>query len=467
MRKIILVMALIMSLFVANAQRRVTFENVEYCIGAIFNKVSNNGKYVAGYAEAALGGSNVGFVYLVEEDSMVVLNPEWEDHAEASHLVSAAANDVSNDGIVAGHYCFDDTYRRPAFYNLNTNTWTELERPADIVGKITAAGSQYGEATSISADGKYIGGYVIAKMDNSTPGTLVPRNVPCVWVRTNDDELNPEYKLQMPIDTDHTKIVGNGDWAWHMSDDARILGGNNSNKAGCFNPVIWVNNFNDSLLDRQVLIGKEDLDRSEDDHGDGVIDDEDGADGGQYFWDGIVSCVSSNGEWVVGYHTFNGTGYSDVAISTAVGFRYNTKTQVLEDTLFAGCPTFVFDDGEMIFDKTGVISSSDDKEVQCGTSIIMVEGLGQLNVPMLYFPNQEPDTPVENVAKVDVNVFVNDAVLNVEGEFTAVEIYSVLGANVASFDGAMKEINLSNLNKGVYLVRIFNGAESVTKKINL
>jgi hypothetical protein len=113
------------------------------------------------------------------------------------------------------------------------------------------------------------------------------------------------------------------------------------------------------------------------------------------------------------------------------------------------------------------MSSSDDKEVQCGTSTIMVEGLGQLNVPMLYFPNQDPSTSVENVAKVDVNVFVNGSMLVVEGEFTAVEIYSVLGANVASFDGAMKEINLSNLNKGVYLVRIFNGAESVTKKINL
>ncbi len=466
MRKITLVMALMMSLFVANAQRRVTFENVEYCIGAIFNKVSNNGKYVAGYAASDLGGSNVGFVYLVEEDSMVVLNPEWEDHAEASHLVSAAAMDASDAGIVVGHYCFDDTYRRPAFYNLNTNTWTELERPADIVGKITEAGSQYGEATSISADGKYIGGYVIAKMDNSTRAELVPRNVPCVWVRTNDDELNPEYKLQMPVDVDHTKISCNGDWAWHMSDDAKWLGGNSSAKSGCFNVTIWENNFNDSLLDRQMLVGKDDWDRSEDDNGDGIIDDNDGADLGQYWWGGTVSAISSNGEWVVGYHSFNGTGYADSELP-AVGFRYNTVTKVLEDTLFAGRPTFVFDDGEMIFDNTGIMSSSDDKEVQCGTSTIMVEGLGQLNVPMLYFPNQDPSTSVENVAKVDVTVFVNDAVLNVEGEFTAVEIYSVLGANVASFDGAMNEINLSNLNKGVYLVRIFNGAESVAKKINL
>ena len=461
MRKITLVMALIMSLFVANAQRRVTFENVEYCIGAIFNKVSNNGKYVAGYAASDLGGSNVGFVYLVEEDSMVVLNPEWEDHAEASHLVAAAANDVSNDGIVAGRYCFDDTYSRPAFYNLATNTWTELERPANIVGKITAAGSQYGEATSISADGKYIGGYVIAKMDNSTPGTLVPRNVPCVWVRTNDDELNPEYKLQMPIDTDHTKIVS-GDLAWHMSDDGRILGGNNVNKAGCTNPVIWVNNFDNSPLDRHILIGKEDLDRSEDDNGDGVIDDEDGADLGQYFWDGIVSCVSSNGEWVVGYHTFNGTGYSDVAISTAVGFRYNTVTKVLEDTLFAGRPTFVFDDGEMIFDNTGIMSSSDDKQVQCGTVVVEIEGLSPVNIPMLILPGE---TAVENVKDLNVNVFVNNSTIYVEGEYTSIEVYSVLGSLVGIYNES--EISLANLNKGIYVVRVINGNKAVAKKINL
>ena len=445
-----------------SAQKRVTFEDVEYCTGAIFNKVSNNGKYVAGYAASDLGGSNVGFVYIVEKDSMVCLNPEWEEFIEKSHLVSAAAMDVSNAGIVVGHYCFDDTYRRPAFFNLTTGTWTELERPADIVGKLTDAGSQYGEATSISADGKYIGGYVIAKMDNSTRAELVPRNVPCVWVRVNDDELNPEYKLQMPIDIDHTKISCNGDWVWHMSDDGRILGGNNSNKAGCFNPVIWENHFNDSLLDRQVLVGKEDLDRSEDDNGDGVIDDEDGADGGQYFWDGIVSCVSSNGEWVVGYHTFNGTGYSDVAISTAVGFRYNTKTQVLEDTLFGGCPTFVFNDGEMIFANTGVMSSSDDKQVQCGTVVVEIEGLSPVNIPMLILPEE---TAVENVKDFNVNLYVNNSMLYVEGEFTSVEVYSVLGALVGSYH--IDEINLAHLNKGVYVVRVINGNKAVAKKINL
>ena len=444
-----------------SAQKRITFEDVDYCTGAIFNKVSNNGKYIAGYASSDLGGSNVGFVYLVEENSMLVLNPEWEDNVEQSHLVKATAMDVSNAGIVVGQYAFEDKQVRPAFYNISTGLWTELERPAKVVGKITEPGSLYGEATSISADGKYIGGYVIAQMDNSTRTKQVRRNVACVWVRTNDDELNPTYELQKPIDENHTKIMTQGDWAWHMSDDAKWLGGNSSANSGCFNVAIWENNFTDTL-ERTVLIGKSDWDRSEDDNKDGKIDDEDGADKGQYFWNGIVTCVSPSGEWIVGYHTFNGTGYNDVEISTAVGFRYNTETEVLEDTLFAGCPTVVFDDGEMLFTTSGVLSSSDDKKIQGGTAVIAVEGLGQLNIPMLLIND---GTPIENVKELNVNLFTNNSTLYVEGEFTSVEIYSVLGALVGSYN--TNEISLANINKGVYLVRVINGNQAVTKKINL
>ena len=252
-----------------------------------------------------------------------------------------------------------------------------------------------------------------------------------------------------------------GDWAWHMSDDAKWLGGNSSANSGCFNVAIWENNFTDTL-ERTVLIGKSDWDRSEDDNNDGKIDDEDGADKGQYFWNGIVTCVSPSGEWIVGYHTFNGTGYNDVEISTAVGFRYNTETEVLEDTLFAGCPTVVFDDGEMLFTTSGVLSSSDDKKIQGGTAVIAVEGLGQLNIPMLLIND---GTPVENVKELNVNLFTNNSTLYVEGEFTSVEIYSVLGALVGSYN--TNEISLANINKGVYLVRVINGNQAVTKKINL
>lgn len=462
MKKFTLIFAFFMGIFASvDAQKQVTFEDVEYCTGAIFNKVSNNGKYVAGYASSDLGGSNVGFVYLTENDSMICLNPEWEDNIEQSHLVKATAMDVSDAGIVVGQYAFDDMQVRPAFYNIATGLWTELERPANVVGKITEPGSLYGEATSISADGKYIGGYVIAQMDNSTRSKQVRRNVACVWVRTNDDELNPTYELHKPIDEVHTKIMTQGDWAWHMSDNGQWLGGNSSANSGCFNVAIWENNYTDTL-NRTILIGKSDWDRSEDDNGDGKIDDEDGADAGQYFWNGIVSCISPSGEWIVGYHTFNGTGYNDVEISTAVGFRYNTKTEVLEDTLFAGCPTVVFDDGEMMFTNTNILSSSNDKKVQCGTYVIVVDGLGQLNIPMLLFPEE---TAIENVKDLNVNLFVNNSTLYVEGEYTSIEVYSVLGALVGTYN--TNEINVANMNKGVYVVRIINGNQATTKKINL
>ncbi len=463
MRKITLIVALIMGMIASvDAQKRLTFEEYDFCIGGVFNKVSNNGKYVAGYTDAGMGGNNTGFVYLVEEDSIICLNPEWEDNLEFTHLYLAAAMDVSDAGIVVGRYAFEDKQVRPAFYNITTGLWTELERPTNIK-QLTAPGSLFGEATSISADGKYIGGYVIALMDNSTLAKEVRRNVPCVWVRTNDDELNPVYELQKPIDDDHTKIMTQGDWAWHMSDDGRWLGGNSSNNAGCFNVGIWENHFDGSLLERTVLIGKEDWDRTEDDNEDGVIDDNDGGDFGQYFWNGIVTCVSPNGEWIVGYHTFNGTGYNDVEISTPVGFRYNTVTKELEDTLFAGCPTVVFDDGEMLFTNLGVMSSSNDKRVQCGTYAMTWE-MGTTSMPMIILNEQDP-TSVENADLLDVNLYVNNSTLYVEGEFTSVEVYSVLGALVGTYD--VNEISLVNMNKGVYVVRIINGNKAVTKKISL
>lgn len=460
MRKITLIVALVMGMIASvDAEKRLTFENYDFCVGGVFNKVSNNGKYVAGYTDAGMGGNNTGFVYLVEEDSIICLNPEWEDNLEFTHLYAASAMDVSDAGIVVGRRCFEDKHSYPAFYNVETGIWTKLECP-DNIEKLTETGSLHGEATSISADGKYIGGYVVARMENSTRSNEVRRNVACVWVRTNDDELNPVYELQKPIDEDHTKIMTQGDWAWHMSDDGRWLGGNSSANSGCFNVGIWENHFNDSLLDRTILIGKEDWDRSEDTNEDGIIDDNDGADVGQYWWGATVSCISPSGEWIVGYHTFNGTGYADSELPN-VGFRYNTKTGVLEDTLFAGCPTVVFDDGEMMFTNSSIMSSSVDKNVQCGTYVMAWE-MGQTSMPMIVFPNE---TAIENVKDLDVNLFVNNSTLYIEGEFTSVEVYSVLGALVGTYD--VNEISLANMNKGVYVVRIINGNKAVTKKINL
>ena len=463
MRKITFIFVLCATFITLNAQKRLTFENYEYCVGAVFQNVSNNGKYVAGYGSSSYGGSNTAFIYLVEEDSIYCLNPEYADDLEFAHLRSASAMDVSDNGIVVGSYTFDDakSYESvPAYYNIESGIWTKLELPTEIDGKIAYENAHYGEATSISADGKYIGGYIQMKMDNSTRSKLVGREVACVWVRTNDDAQNPIYELQKPVDSDHTKIMTQGDRAYRMSDNGQWLGGHGTNGFGCFNVMLWENHFNDSLLDRTILKGKEDIDREGDTNGDGVIDDEDGGAEGQYWWGGTTYCISPSGEWVCGEHSYNGTGYAD-SEQPAVGFRYNTITKVLEDTLFAGIPFVIFDDGEMIYKEKGIMSSSVDKSVMCGTYAVNA-GFGMMSMPMIIFPNE---TAVENVEDLDINLFVNNLTLFVDGEFTLVEVYSMLGALVGTYD--VNEINLANLNKGVYLVRIYNGNNAITKKISL
>jgi hypothetical protein len=363
----------------------ILFEDYEYCVGGEFYRVSDNGKYVVG----ASGMSFAAFVYLVEQDSIFCLNPEWEDASPNAHLVSATAMDVSDAGIVVGQYAFDDTYRRPAIYNINSGEWAELPLPEGTKNSITEVGSFYGEATGISADGKFIGGYIISYMDNGTSR----RNVACVWKRTNDDEKNPVYALQMPVDTEADKIHCNGDWAWHISNDGKWLGGVSSAVCGSHNVAIWENKGDGSLLERKWLIGKEDWIRTEDDNGDGVVDDNDGGDTTicQYLWAGQVQCISPSGEWIVGYHNFNGTGIIPEEDATTiksypnVGFRYNTVTKELEDSLQM-LPTIVFDDGEMIYYEGGtsiINGASIDKKVQCGSYLIDVENLGPQNKPFI------------------------------------------------------------------------------------
>ena len=115
----------------------------------------------------------------------------------------------------------------------------------------------------------------------------------------------------------------------------------------------------------------------------------------------------------------------------------------------------------MIFKQTGVTSSSVDKSVFCGT-YAGDAGFGAMNFPMIILNNE---TAIENVTDLNVNLFVNNSTLFIEGEFTSVEVYSPLGALVGKYNA--NEISLANINKGIYIVRIINGNQATTKKINL
>ncbi|MGQ3088849.1 T9SS type A sorting domain-containing protein, partial [Flavobacterium sp.] len=48
-------------------------------------------------------------------------------------------------------------------------------------------------------------------------------------------------------------------------------------------------------------------------------------------------------------------------------------------------------------------------------------------------------------------------------DITKVEVYSVLGSKV--LEGSGKEINIESLTDGLYLVKLYSGTNSITKKL--
>lgn len=420
-----------------------------FAMGGYFTKVSPKGKFAVGFSEI----NSTAFYYDVTAKTLTCLNPEMMTE-EADY--SAKAYDATDEGIIVGRYSFEANNSVPAYYNVNTKLWTALELVYGLTGQDTN-----GEATSISADGKYISGYINAELDDANgpkPGTVT--SVPCMWVRTNEDAKNPVYELQNPLELDHT-LIHASDRAYHMSDDATILAGISESEEGAWNIAMWENIGAEYELERTILIGKECFDY------DGLGD----AIEGQYFWYyAAVNCISPNGEWIVGSHNFNGTGYSENPNPASVGFKYNTVTGEMIDTLFGGIPAVVFNNGDIIYGateigKTNILCSTEDRLVQGGVKIVDFDG-NAYNVPFLQIGSYVADANEYVNADLDINLFVNNKNIYVSGEFTGVEIYTVCGSLIATFEN-VQHINCSNYSNGVYLVRVVNGNEFTTKKVVL
>ena len=78
-------------------------------------------------------------------------------------------------------------------------------------------------------------------------------------------------------------------------------------------------------------------------------------------------------------------------------------------------------------------------------------------------------TGIEDFAAQSITIYPNPVqdVLYIEAEetVTAVNVYNLLGSIVAQSRGDVREINLSNLSAGVYMVRVEKGKEISTLRI--
>ncbi|MCX2837142.1 MULTISPECIES: T9SS type A sorting domain-containing protein [Salinimicrobium] len=101
---------------------------------------------------------------------------------------------------------------------------------------------------------------------------------------------------------------------------------------------------------------------------------------------------------------------------------------------------------------------------------LMIIGLLLLSSPA-FAQVSAPEPPVKEVPIEGLSIFPNPAsgqkvYINTKaGKAKRVEIYNVLGKSILSAQLTGNELNISNLEPGVYIMRIQEGRSSATRKL--
>lgn len=79
----------------------------------------------------------------------------------------------------------------------------------------------------------------------------------------------------------------------------------------------------------------------------------------------------------------------------------------------------------------------------------------------------KPGTGVDNADAVNFSIYPNPVreAMNIEGDFTSVNIYNSVGQCVGTYSAETTKINVGDLSEGIYVVRVYNGDSSSTRKI--
>lgn len=129
-----------------------------------FTSLSDNGLWATAEGVNEDGQSRYAYPYLINVQTGE-LTELWVD---ADLMLSLQASDVTNDGkTIVG--CYDS---KPAYYDLDQKKWISLQ-------------SEYpGKATTITPDGKYIGGW--GNTDSFADGAEGYVEVPLLWKKQSD-----------------------------------------------------------------------------------------------------------------------------------------------------------------------------------------------------------------------------------------------------------------------------------------
>lgn len=408
-------------------------------VGAFFNKVSDNGKYVVGSFPNSLGS----FIYFMETDELVMVPVPDEDNPGSD------LNDISDDGIAVGKFTDPAVIDEknglaclvPGIYDYRTQTWTALERPE---GTIAAAYGYMASGVTISADGKLIGGGLPVENKKYVYN-------PVIW--------NGDGTIRSIV---AGPLTGDGSKFSAMSDDGRVAcgwtDGSQYGKVGIWKDgELVLNNKkgngsavspNGKYVGGRFLDGKNDF-------------------GWPFIWTeetgivkvncpdtvcaGAVIDISNNGRIAVGYVDYKGlTDHHPFIIVDGEYYDFDeymwTNFQVK---------------GPMDQSFWAIEGMSADGSVISGVAYIdgaRLPWIIKFNKAMSV--NSQKEEPA-------VKVYPNPAsdVLNIEGEYTSATLYDNLGTCVLQDTYSAGKLNISTLPEGMYLVKVVKGRTTQTFKI--
>lgn len=440
MKRLVLLISLSFAYFChVSSQVRTHYFTDRSLAGAFFDDISNNGKYVIGEHP----GAYTGLLFIVETEQLITITSDVD-----GGLISTG--DVSDEGIIVGSFTDPSALSEnmtpcdvPAIYNYKEDTWTALDRPE---GVIVVGGGFSGNATTISSDGKLIGGYLptankkyvysgmIWNGDGSVSSILPdPQKaagakinsisddgkVACGW---REDALYGKVAIWkdgelLPIDK-----PGHGT---AVSPNGKYVGGNfldGVHRMGV--PFIWTEETGIVAVNHP-----EDI------------------------FAGEVSGISDNGRIAIGHIDFNSMVDHHPFIIVD-GVYHDFDEYMLTNYGIKGPEDASF---------FTVSSMSADGKVLSGFSLV-----NDARVPwILVF--DEPMGVKNELENLSVSVYPNPVsdILNIEGDYTSATIYDNLGVAVVSDNVSCGKINVSNLSEGIYFVKVMKEKSSRTYKITI
>ena len=428
-------------------------EYMEGMFGTIYG-VSANGEYAVGYDDFV---GSCAFMWSRATGKFVEID------------LATMLLDVSNDGTAVGNYWVEipgnengAVASRPGYYK--DGVWTSLpilRNEAELTEGLGDSDDMNGCAVAISADNKFIAGYIT--------DTYIYKLYPALW------QWNEETQAYDLIDT-FESIQESIDlldcpYGWvvkDMSDDGSIITGFSEWGSGARSAAVIING-----QEKRLSCLRDPLEVYEETGVDQMLDAE-----------GIAT-VSDNGLYVAGYSAASANlsglaGFTWTANQESVA--YITEGQILTTVDNNGVSygsmsvygaASMYKDGVMTplrdvyaWETPGtaqfstIFANSAEGEVLGGIAMVGFS-MGAINIPAVLVTNPKETDAVE-VVKGDANrVYMASGWAFISGEYNNARVYNVQGAVVA--ESTHGNIDMNNLPAGVYVISVDGVAHKVVK----